>query len=257
MEILYNCGNTTRRIMKDKDLTSKYEQIIKKRIIDGYYKYGEKIPTLRELASELKCSRSVINVVIAKIAAQGYLNIQKRQKTVVNDFLSSGSLNIIRDIIYSENGELKRAVLSSMLAARKLIEVESVRLASKNSQAEDIMTLEEIINREYALIEEGVINFNIVAENDFKFHNQIIQMSGNTLYRIFMNSMKDVALDMTKLFYEHNFGTFKEYVACHRVILEAIKKQDEDEAAAILAKILEHGEKLFINYFREENYGKH
>jgi len=242
--------------MKEKDLTSKYERIIKKRIIEGRYRIGEKIPPLRDLAAELNCSRSVINVVIARIAVQGYLRIQKRQKTVVNDFLSSGSLNIIADIIDSDNKELKLKILESVLAARKLIEVESVRLASRRQEEEEIKTLEGIIESEEDLIREGVDNFLTIAESDFTFHNHLITMSGNTLYRIFMNSMKDVALDLTKLFYEHNFSTFPEYVACHRQILTAIKNEREAEAAATLAGILEHGEKLFIKHFREENNGE-
>lgn len=233
--------------MKENDLTKKYEKIIKKRIIEGYYQVGEKIPPLRDLANELNCSRSVINVVIARLAAQGYLRIQKRQKTEVNNFLASGSLNIIKDIIYSDNTELKKLVFQSMLEARKLIEVESVRMACRRCREEDFVTLEEIINKEKELIAEGVTIFDVIAENDFKFHQQIILMSGNVLYRIIINSIRDVYLELTKFFYQKKTNTFAHYVSCHERILLAIKTKNEEEATKILTEILEHGENLFIN----------
>jgi GntR family transcriptional repressor for pyruvate dehydrogenase complex len=231
------------------DLTSKYENIIKERIINGEYRIGEKIPPLRDLAAELNCSRSVINVVIARLAAQGYLVIQKRQKTVVSDFLNAGSLNIIKDIIFSNNKDLQYLTSKSMLAARKLIEVESVRQACRKCDEKEIVTLERIINAELKLLADGVTNFEVIAENDFSFHNQLIQMSGNVLYRIIMNSIKDVALYMTKYFYESKSIFFEKYVACHQKILLAVRNQDEEQAAKILTEILEHGEKLYIDLF--------
>lgn len=232
-----------------KDLTSQYETIIKERIINGDYRIGEKIPPLRDLATELNCSRSVINVVIARLAAQGYLFIQKRQKTVVSDFMTTGSLNIIQDIIFGKNKDLKYQASKSVLAARKLIEVESVKQACIICNEDEIVMLEKIINAELKLIEEGVTNFSVIAENDFSFHNQIIRMSGNVLYRIIMNSIKDVALNMTKYFYESKSNFFGKYVACHQQILQAVKNKDQDEAAAVLTEILEHGEKLYIDLF--------
>ncbi|MDD3999820.1 MAG: GntR family transcriptional regulator [Bacilli bacterium] len=238
--------------MKKDDLTSKYENIIKNRIIEGYYKVGETIPSLRSLAEELECSRSVINVVIAKLATQGYLQIQRRQKTFVNDFLRKGSLNIIPDIFFSNNHYLKQQVSQSMLAARKLIEVESVELASQNYQEKELMTLEGIINSELNLIKEGVINFKTIAENDFNFHYQLIKMSNNYLYVLIMNTIKDLVLAMTEYFYQHEIASFQIYVTCHQEIAFEIKNKDGKAASKILKGILEHGEKLFIKLIQGE-----
>jgi GntR family transcriptional repressor for pyruvate dehydrogenase complex len=232
--------------MKKDDLTSKYEKILKKRIIEGYYQIGESIPPLRNLSEELDCSRSVINVVAAKLSTQGYLSIQRRQKTVVNDFLTKGSLGIIRDIFFSNNKELKQQISKNLLDARKLIEVESVKLACFISNEEELMTLEDIINTEEDLIKDGVINFKVISENDFKFHNQIIKMSHNVLYVLIMNSIKDIALEMTEFFYKTENSFYQKYVSSHRKILEAIKNQDVNTASTVLKEILEHGEILFI-----------
>jgi GntR family transcriptional repressor for pyruvate dehydrogenase complex len=241
--------------MAKSDLTKKYEEILKKRIIEGYYQIGESIPPLRSLAQELNCSRSVVNVVVAKLAAQGYLEIQKRQKTIVNDFLNKGSLSIIRDIFFNNNPDLKMDTVQSILDARKLIEVEAVSLACLHSKEEEILELERIIEKEMTLIKEEVINFKLIAENDFSFHNQIIKMSNNVLYILIMNSIKDIALEMTKFFYKTQTGFFQKYVETHQIIAQAIRMKDQKTAANKLDEILEHGEKIFIK-LGEVSYGK-
>ncbi|MFW5780877.1 MAG: winged helix-turn-helix domain-containing protein, partial [Bacillota bacterium] len=92
--ICYNCGITTMQemTMQKEDLTKNFVKTIKQRILNGEYKAGDNFPPLRKLAEDFNCSRSVINVGIARLEAQGYLAIQKRQKTVVKDFINRASL---------------------------------------------------------------------------------------------------------------------------------------------------------------------
>lgn len=233
--------------MKQKDdLTIEFVEKLVDRILEGKYKIGESIPSLRQLAEEFGCSRSVINVGIARLESQGYLTIQKRQKTIVNDFVSKGSLNVIKDMALSRNQYYREKASVDILNARKLIELEAIKCAARVAQKSDISRLERIIAEETALINAGVKDYNTIARKDFELHYQIIKMSNNIVYLSVMNSFKEMAHEMTKVFYKKRVDLFPYYVEKHKEILFAIRLNDELKAKGLLKEILEHGEDAYI-----------
>ena len=229
--------------MPKENLTKKFVHTIKQRILNGEYKIGDSFPPLRKLAQEFECSRSVINVGIARLEEQGYLLVQKRQKTITNDFINRGSLDTVKDMALCQNCKLRKKAAKDILEARLLIELKSVKAAAANPQ--DLEELFEVIEREEKLVKENSKDYHKLAEYDFKFHYRLIKMSGNMVYFAVMNSFKDTALEMTKIFYKNNIERFKEYVEKHRLIADAISQKDGERAAEILEEILTHGEKLY------------
>ena len=82
-------------------------KIYKKLIINGELNPGDKLEPLRELADKYHTSRSVINSAIHILTTKGYLKIKPRHYVQVNDFLYSGSLDIMKDIYFESNEKLK------------------------------------------------------------------------------------------------------------------------------------------------------
>lgn len=234
--------------MNKENLTTKFTEDIKQKIFSGEYKVGQSIPPLRQLAQEYGFSRSVVNVGIARLETQGYLKVLKRQKITVNDFLSKGSLDVIRDMAFCNNRELKERATYYILSARKLIELESVRCAAEKHNSDEIIKLEKIIAKEQELVVESSENYAEIAEIDYRFHDHIIKLSGNSVYIAVMNVFKSTALKMTKQFYTKNNNVFSYYVEKHKQIAEAIKNHDADKAIKILQEILEHGERAYKNF---------
>lgn len=234
--------------MNKENLTLEFTEDIKQKIFEGKYKIGDSLPPLRKLAQEYAVSRSVINVGIARLDAQGYLKIHKRQKITVNDYLAKGSLDVIRDMAFCSNKDYKNKATGDILAARKLIELESVKLASNRCQVKQLMLLDNIINKEEKLVLAEINDYVEIARADFSFHYQLIRLSANGVYMAFMNSFKGTAIKMTTEFYKKNTNVFSYYVDKHKLILQAIKNGDAKKAAELLQEILEHGEKAYKDY---------
>lgn len=231
--------------MNSNDLTEKFVQEIKRRILEKEYKIGSNIPPLRELAEEFGCSRSVINVGIAKLQTQGYLEIRKRQKTIINDFLLQGSLDTIKDMTVCNNKEYRDKSISDMLSARMFIELEAIKLASRSNNFEEIEKLKSIVNNEIILIDSNENDTDVIAHADGKFHRQIIKMSENIIYLFVINALEDIAFYMTKKYYEYNRKFFIENVKVHKEICEKLQNRQTKEAMILLKDILSKGEKAF------------
>lgn len=231
--------------MRKEDLTQHFIDSVKQRIFDQMYIIGGSLPPLRQLAQEFGCSRSVINVGIARLASEGYLVIHKRQRTIINNFMERASLAVLKDMAFSENAAYRQKAVTDILAARKLIEVEAVRLAA--GRRAPTKALEDIIAQELLLIQKGDIDYKIIAQKDFEFHFGLIELSSNAVYYSVMSVFSALAQDMTQNFYRGRADLFTTYVDKHGQIAAAIKKGDAPLAVALLEEILQHGERAYKN----------
>lgn len=229
--------------MRKEDLTQHFIDSVKSRIFDQTYLVGDSLPPLRQLAEEFGCSRSVINVGIARLASEGYLVIHKRKKTLINNFVERASLSVLKDMAFSVNEQYRKKAVKDILEARKLIEVAAVRQAAQRRA--DTTELDIIIAEEEDMISRGERDHEVIAEKDFEAHFKLIELSSNTVYYAVMNAFVVLAIKMTKLFYKSRVDLFGGYVEKHKQISAAIKSGDADLAAALHQEILEHGEQAY------------
>lgn len=229
--------------MRKEDLTQHFIDSVKTRIFEQTYLVGDSLPPLRQLAEEFGCSRSVINVGIARLASEGYLVIHKRKKTIINNFVGKASLAVLKDMAFSVNAQYRHKAVADILEARKLIEVAAVRQASELGA--ETRELDGIIEQEEALIKSGERDHNIIAQKDFDFHFKLIELSSNAVYYAVMSVFSRLALQMTQLFYNSRVDLFSGYVEKHKQISAAIKSGDAELAAALHREILVHGEQAY------------
>ncbi len=232
--------------MKKNDLTQHFIDSVKAKIFDKTYRIGDSLPPLRQLAEEFGCSRSVVNVGIARLAAEGYLVIHKRKKTTINNFVDRASLDVLKDMAFSINAEYRIKAVKDMLHARKLIEVAAVRLMAEKKA--DTSELDEIISKEEALIRKEEKDYMIIAQADFAFHFKLIELSTNAVYYAVMNSFSALASQLTEDFYKNNVDLFGGYVEKHKQISSAIKSGDANLAASLHEGILIHGEQAYNKF---------
>lgn len=229
--------------MRKEDFTQQFVTTIKQKIFQQFYKIGDTLPSHRQLAEDFGFSRSVINVGIARLVSEGYLTVQARQKTLVNNFMKAPSLIMLRDITFFPDTPYKKKIISDILLARKLVELESVRLAAELGAS--TMQLNNIISMEKEILKKGNLDYKMVAQYDFAFHNHLIEMSQNAVYASLMNVFGQLASEMTENFYKNRIDLFDYYVQAHQKIEQEIKNKQADNAVAILKEILEHGESAY------------
>lgn len=208
-------------------------------ILSGKFAIGQKLPSERDLAQQLGVSRPVVHEGLVDLQTKGLVSMKPRVGTVVNDYRSQGSLAILGSLIDYHQGRLEPNLLESLLAMRRLIEIETARLAAFHRTRAHLTAMKGIIAQERAVNHDDI---DTLTELDYAFHHQIAMASANMVYPLFLNSFKEVYVNLS-----HQFFTDPQVAPVvkdsHEKIARAIADKDAQAASAIMAKILTHGER--------------
>ncbi|MDI3508196.1 MAG: GntR family transcriptional regulator, transcriptional repressor for pyruvate dehydrogenase complex [Clostridiales bacterium] len=210
-----------------------YEQL-KRQLLNGEWKQGDKIPSENELAEAFNVSRVTVRHAIQKLTALGLIETRVGEGSFVKEVKPGVYMNAIIPLAYlGENSTLE------VLEFRYVIESESVGLAAERATQEDIAELKEILKN----MEEVKEDTKLFSEADLRFHFKIAQITKNSLiietYNILNDVLKTAMTDIVK-----RLG-FKLGIYYHTKLVEAIEHHDSEQAKKIMK---EHVNKTIENY---------
>jgi len=224
--------------LKNESLSERFALRFEELILSGALGIGERLPSERELALQLGVSRPVVHEGLVDLAHKGLIVLKPRVGAVVNDYRKEGSLALLGSLVLYGQGRLEPRLMDDMMAMRRLIELETSRLAAKEATQEQVAGLCELVLREKIAAHK---NSSALAALDFKFHHGIALASGNRIYPLLLNSFKAVYLNLSGLFY-----TNPEIPAAvhplHQELCLALDRHKETQAVRIMDRILTHGE---------------
>ncbi|MDK2992429.1 MAG: GntR family transcriptional regulator, transcriptional repressor for pyruvate dehydrogenase complex [Clostridiales bacterium] len=210
-----------------------YEQL-KRQLLNGEWKQGDKIPSENELAEAFNVSRVTVRHAIQKLTALGLIETRVGEGSFVKEVKPGVYMNAIIPLAYlGENSTLE------VLEFRYVIESESVGLAAERATQEDIAELKEILKD----MEDVKEDTKLFAEADLRFHFKIAQITRNSLiietYNILNDILETAMTDIVK-----RLG-FKLGIYYHTKLLEAIEHHDSEQAKKVMK---EHVNKTIENY---------
>ncbi|MGQ9510204.1 MAG: FadR/GntR family transcriptional regulator, partial [Thermodesulfobacteriota bacterium] len=233
--------------IKPPRISEEVAQQIKKAILSGHFKAGEKLPSERDLADEFQVSRLAIREAIRKLEYIGFI-ITRQGVTggaYVTDLTFEYLANAFLDLFLAN-----KISIPELYQVRLLIEPEVARLAALNITPEYVLRLKEALEIE----DLPIITLSIDIERKQKIHLILAEMSGNRFFEALVRSL----LRLTKKVVEavnpdpdlvHPRGM-------HNAIVEAVLKGDSESAMEAMKKhTIEFGEN-FIKMertFRERN----
>jgi len=199
-------------------------------ILSGELAIGERLPSERELAFQLGVSRPVVHEGLVDLAYKGLVIIRPRHGAVVADYRQSGSLALLESLINYRSPAMEPHLLQSTLGMRKLIEMETARLASLEHSKEQLETLRGILKQEEAL---AIDELTRRCELDFAFHHQLAMASNNAIYPLLLNSFKTLTLNLTEVFYQSPNLRVDDVLSLHKELLLAVEAGDAVKATAV------------------------
>ncbi|MDK2902913.1 MAG: GntR family transcriptional regulator, transcriptional repressor for pyruvate dehydrogenase complex [Clostridiales bacterium] len=210
-----------------------YEQL-KRQLLSGEWKQGDKIPSENELAKAFNVSRVTVRHAMRKLTALGLIETRVGEGSFVKEVKPGVYMNAIIPLAYlGENSTLE------VLEFRYVIESESVGLAAERATQEDIAELKEILKD----MEDVKEDTKLFAEADLRFHFKIAQITRNSLiietYNILNDILETAMTDIVK-----RLG-FKLGIYYHTKLVEAIERHDSEQAKKIMK---EHVNKTIENY---------
>ena len=164
-------------------------------ILSGRLNIGDRLPSERELAEEMKVSKTIIHLGLKDLERMGFIRVNGRQGTFVANYAETGTYETLNAIIKFNGGKLDRQHVASLLDLRVAVEGQAVRRFAENHTDEDIAYLQKKIDDIKAwLPKEGYIDRHEMACKIYDFHHSICLRSQNPILPLVLNAFKEVSV---------------------------------------------------------------
>ena len=218
-----------------------YEEVAQQieRLILKKLRPGDKLPSERELAEMLKVSRSSIRDAIRGLELRGLVEPRQGAGTIVRESAVEPLANPFANAL-----KRRKEMVSELLDFRKMLEPPLAARAATHASADEILEMEEILQRQEAKQSQGE---PAVAE-DAEFHYSVALASGNSV----VLKVLDIIMDLLRDTRERSLqveGRPQKSLAGHRRILAAIKRHDAEGAKSAMRRHIEDVEEIVLDHF--------
>lgn len=147
---------------------------IKQLIASGEIKPGEKLPPERALAEKFGIGRGYVRTAIKKLEFYGILKTMPQNGTIVSETGVTILEGLLSNIISLENPDY-----NTLLETRRIIELQTVKLAAERCRPADAQKLNNAFNNYFAQLKDGYD----AIEEDILFHIRIAETAKNQILR--------------------------------------------------------------------------
>ncbi len=203
---------------------------IKNLLSAGHLKPGDRLPSERQLAERFGVGRTHVRDAIKKLEFYGIIKTYPQSGSIISGLEASAMEGLITDILKLDNYDLY-----SLVETRFLLEADSARLCALRRSEEDMAEIEKAADNYEKRIGDG----SAAVEEDLAFHRALAEGSQNMVLKsLLMTIMPDIMTNYTKYkVCDSNVKTSKAVIE-HRQLVEAIRRQDAEEAENIMKEHL-------------------
>jgi GntR family transcriptional repressor for pyruvate dehydrogenase complex len=201
-------------------LTMQVVEHVRSLISIGEIKPGDRLPPERDLARQLKISRSSLRAGIGFLSAMGVLKSRHGAGTFVSNgppALDSNSLSVL--------GALHGFQPWQMFEARLVIESNVAALAAERATEEHIAELAEEVTEMYATLNDP----QEYLIHDVRFHRTVARASGNPILGALMETITANLYQKRSQTVGHS-QDHKQAAEMHREIYNAIRSRNPEAA---------------------------
>jgi len=157
-------------------------RVVREALARGIVEPGSRLPTEAEIGAALGISRAPVREAMRVLETIGVVEIRPRAGTVVRDGVS-GSL---AQLLLFET-HLKGASVESLTEVRRLFERTCAELAAERATDEDLVRMDEAIERLDRLDRTPGTSVDALAEADTAFHRAVYRATHNPLIESLAN----------------------------------------------------------------------
>lgn len=173
-----------------------FVQRVEEMILSGDLAVGDRLPSERELADQMRVSKTVVHAGITDMARKGFLEVIPRRGVFVGDYAVNGSLEALISIMQHNGGQLDRRNVRSMLELRYAIEGVCLDHIMDQHDPEVLAQLEQVVRLAEQEAEARPPRYDRLAELYHTFHHLFCAASGNTIAPLIMNAFHLPALKL-------------------------------------------------------------
>ena len=217
-----------------------YEEIVDEimGLIDqGTLKWGDQLPTERELSETFKVSRTCVREAFRILESQGFLESRQGKGTYVSDNAIDSLVQPLASFILKE-----KDYQIELFEMRRLLESQLAYLAAERATPENMTKMEEILRRQ----EEQIANGETGLDSDSDFHHALAEAANNRILLHIINTTIEFQAESRES-YLLGEERAKKSLAHHKKIFNAIQKGDGELAAKAMHEHIESVEKTLVD----------
>lgn len=190
----------------------------------GEISFGSKIPSERELMATLGLSRNSIREALRSLENMGIIESRHGQGNFLVNNMGKGLSSVFSMLLFT-----RQSNYIEISQFRRFIEIGAYLLAMKNAGEEDLKKLE------YILEAMDVRHGSDRAETDKKFHDEIIELSGNHLLGILNEALSDMFTTIiTEMTEKVTLEEWEKLRECHWGVYESLAQKNVHEGIRMI-----------------------
>lgn len=216
-------------------------------IVDGRLKAGDQLPNEREMAKNYGVSRVPLREALRSLGRMGIIETKHGIGTFVKEVNATFLTNELNTYLY-----LQENPVIEILQLRRLLEVESARMAAEKATPQDLEKLknaEQVAKEELFKLREGQGSSFYVA--DLNYHLAIAEASHNSLFVQFINSIHGT-LHIHQMLSQKEPQPIDEVATYHQQIRAAIEARDADTAGKVMLDHINKIEELILKGLKKK-----
>ncbi len=196
---------------------------LRKSIISGEWKPGDKIPSEHALCDELGVSRVSVRAALQRLASLGLIQSVQGKGTFVRNISGDQQINSIMPFLTLSNpGRI------DVFEFRRIVEVESAGIAASRADAGMVRMMYDATDKMERATDRGEI-----TEYDMEFHRLIAEATRNEIITKVYDVLYETYLSLLRENVTLLGSTGAEY---HRKIASAIETRNSELAKAMMTE---------------------
>lgn len=220
------------------------------RIMREAYLPGSALPGENELAQQYGASRTSVRHALQVLAAKGLLSIQAKRRSTVTPreewhFLDAEVLQWLEEIGIGPD------VMEQLMVTRLMVEPHAAALAASFATGHDLAALEDAWLMMFQGQQQNVLG--LFEQGDLAFHAALLKACHNPFLLSIGNALSAALPVSFKQTQEEQVALAAEAVEQHRLLLEAIRLRQSEQARQRMRDILlSAAERHFSDNFPEK-----
>ncbi|MFB5192348.1 FadR/GntR family transcriptional regulator [Alicyclobacillus fastidiosus] len=215
-------------------LSEQVQKILIDKIENGEYTVNEFLPSEAELCDSFGVSRATIREALRGLESRGFVELQHGKGVRVANKSVEVLMESLRSmIVRCDIG------MEELLQVRKVVELETVRLAALHATDSDLVALEDTLR----IMNDNISSDDKYIQNDFLFHVLIAKTSGNRILESILLSLEPLLKEciQSTLKVDHRPEISMNY---HQKVFDSIRQGDADGAVHHMREHLDATENM-------------
>lgn len=195
---------------------------LKEKILNGYFKNGERLPTQEELCQQFGVSRTVMIGAFHKLSSLKLIESHQGRGT----FVRVPDSNIVLEPIVNAL-LLDKPTTRELIETRYYLERSIARLSAKHIDMQQAGELQHIVREMDRNFQDG--NIEAFSQGDLAFHMKLAEVSQNSILKRLIGVIREMLATFLDDF-NRTPGAAERANEHHRKICEAVVGHDADGA---------------------------